>query len=61
MAKNNLKPWTPAPISWQYVLTWPRWWVSWNPEITAIKWKTLPPTQKPWFTYTLIDVTKHKN
>ena len=59
MSKKSLTPWTITPTSGQYVLTWPRWWTVWNPEITSIQWKPLPPTQKPWYTYTLVDPTKH--
>lgn len=49
-----LKPGTPVPTSGQYK----------NPatgnEVTGVKGKPLPPTQRPGQGYVLVDPTKHK-
>jgi hypothetical protein len=57
MAKQALKPGTPAPASGQYKTVGPRG--GKGPEITGVKGKTLPPTQTPGSTYVIADRTKN--
>lgn len=60
MSKSkNLTPGTPAPTSGQYAPVGPRGGKT-NVEVTAVKGKPLPPTQKTGMTYILVDTTKHK-
>ena len=58
MAKR-LTPGTPAPSSGQYVEVGPRG--GKKKEITSIKGKQLPPTEKPNSTFKLVDATKNKS
>ena len=51
---SKLKPGTPAPVSAQYRNNTPGY------EITGVRGKPLPPTQKSGQTYTPVDPTKHK-
>lgn len=54
---NNLKPGTPAPASGQYRQVGQRG--GRGPEVTVPKGHTLPPTQQPGQTYSLVDRTKN--
>ena len=60
MSKIRLTPGTEAPRSGQYWIVWPRGGTAGKTEITAVRWKPLPPTPKPGMTYVLVDPTKHK-
>ncbi len=55
MGAPALKPGQPAPTSGQYRES------GTGTEITAVKGKPLPPTQKPGRTYRLVDRTRHKS
>ena len=55
---NLLKPGHSVPRSGQYEVIGPRGGRT-GEEITGVRGKTLPPTQKPGFTYKLVDPTKH--
>ncbi|MCA0268469.1 MAG: hypothetical protein LCH53_04510 [Bacteroidetes bacterium] len=58
--KSSLPPGTPTPRSGQYERVGPRG-GSTGEEITSVKGKPLPPTQKPGEGYKLVDPTKHKS
>lgn len=55
--KRSFKPGQIAPKSGQYEIKGPRG--GHGPEITAIKGKPLPPTQKAGSTFILVDPTKN--
>ena len=56
--KKSLKPGQSVPQSGQYEIVGPRGGKT-GEEITGVRGKTLPPTQKPGSTYKLVDPTKH--
>lgn len=56
--KNILKPGHTVPRSGQYEIVGPRGGKT-GEEITGVKGKTLPPTQKVGSSYKLVDPTKH--
>lgn len=56
---TDLKPGQPAPASGQYRVDGPRG--GEHGEITGVKGKPLPPTEKPGQTYTLVDGTDNKS
>jgi hypothetical protein len=56
MTKHTFKPGEKAPASGQYGVHGPRGGDT-GKEITGVKGKTLPPTEKPGQTYTLDDRT----
>jgi hypothetical protein len=58
MSNKILKPGVKTPVSGQYREVGPRG-GNYN-EVTSVKGKPLPPTQKPNSTYKLVDKTKHK-
>jgi hypothetical protein len=57
---NNLKPGQTAPASGQYPVVGPRGGKT-NKEVTVIKDRPMPPTQKPGETYGKPDLTKNKS
>jgi len=59
MAKSNLKSGQKAPNSGQYLEVGPRG--GKKKEITISKNETLPPTEKPKSSFTLVDPTKNKS
>lgn len=56
--QEPVKPGQPAPQSGQYQKIGPRG--AKGPEVTAVKGKPMPPTDKPGSTFRLVDPTKHK-
>lgn len=60
MAKQRLRPGTPAPASAQYKVVGPRGGLS-GKEITSIKGKRLPPSPRAGVTYKLTDRTHNKS
>ena len=56
----TLKPGKKAPASGQYGLVGPRGGKT-EKEVTAVKGKTMPPTQKPGQSYVMNDPTKNKS
>ena len=56
--KKTLKPGQIVPKSGQYEKIGPRGGAT-GKEITGVKGKSLPPSQKPGVTYKLVDKTKH--
>lgn len=58
MKKNALKPGQAVPRSGQYEIIGPRGGKT-GEEITGVKGKILPPTQKAGSSYELVDATKH--
>ena len=59
MSAKSYKPGTPAPDSGQYPVVGPRGGDT-GREVTAVKGRPLPPTEKPGMTYGSPDKTKHK-
>jgi hypothetical protein len=55
---NTLKPGQTVPRSGQYEVIGPRGGET-GTEVTGVKGKTLPPTQKSGSSYRLVDPTKH--
>jgi hypothetical protein len=60
MARQPLRPGTPAPASAQYKVVGPRGGQS-GKEITSIKGKPLPPAPQSGVTYKLTDRTHNKS
>lgn len=60
MAKQPLRPGTPAPASAQYLVVGPRGGIS-GQEITGVKGKPLPPTPAAGGTYRIADRTHNKS
>lgn len=60
MAKQPLKPGTPAPVSGQYQQVGPRGGDVGAGECTSTQGHPLPPTQKPGNKWVIADPTKHK-
>lgn len=56
---SKLKPGAEAPKSGQYKVVGPRGGDA-GREVTAVKGKPMPPTDKPGMGYVLVDPTKHK-
>lgn len=59
MSTDKLKPGQKAPNSGQYLEKGPRG--GEKKEVTVPKGTTLPPTEKPNSTFTLVDRTKNKS
>lgn len=60
MAKSTYKPGQTTPKSGQYGIVGPKGGKT-GQEVTAVEGKPLPPTPKPGQSFTLVDVTKHKD
>lgn len=58
MSKNTYKPGQKAPASGQYGVTGPRGGKT-DHEITGVRGKTLPPTEKPGQKYVIKDRTNN--
>lgn len=59
MANKALKPGEFVPASGQYAVVGPRGGER-GREVTGVRGKRLPPTQRPGEKYRLVDKTKHK-
>lgn len=55
---SGLRPGQSTPVSGQYQEIGPRG--AKGAEVTAVRGKPLPPTEKPGGTFRLVDPTKHK-
>jgi hypothetical protein len=58
VSKNKLKPGDSAPVSGQYSVVGPRGGDT-GKEVTSIKGRPLPPTEKPGQSYVVADPTKN--